>query len=90
MFATKKIQTACFLSLIMAGCGPAIKQIDVMPPEWKANPERTAIIAPVGKSTVIVTKKGNDRIFKLTLESLHLGPATVEHFDLYWITPLTK
>ena len=90
MFTAKKVAASSLMALFLSGCGQSIRQIDVMPPEWKANPERTAIVATINHSTVIVTKKGNDRIFKNILENLHLGLATVEHYDLYWVTPLSK
>lgn len=77
-----------FLCLVLAVSGCATKQLDVVPPDWKANSERTAVIGKLRDSTVIITRHGHTRDYRDVLDSLNLGPATVEQYDLYWITPL--
>ena len=82
------MRTLLCLALMIGGC--AAKQIDVTPPDWKANSERTAVIGKVHDSTVIITRHGHTRDYYAVLDGLNLGPATVEQYDLYWVTPLTK
>ena len=71
---------------VMSSC--AHKQLDVVPPGWEANTERTAVIGKVRNSAVIITRHGHTRDYYDVLDGLNLGPATVEQYDLYWITPL--
>ena len=75
-------------ALLVGGCTP--KRMDIVPPVWRPNAEHTAWIGDTSGATVIITRAGNIRVFKETLEHLHLGPASVEHFDLYLVTPLSK
>ena len=77
-----------FLAVAAVSGGCARKQIDVAPLGWKANSERTAVIGTLRDSTVIITRHGQTRDYHDVLDSLNLGPATVEQYDIYWITPL--
>ena len=79
-----------FLAVAAVSGGCAHKQFDVVPPGWKANSERTAVIGRLRDSTVIITRHGYTRDYRDVLDSLNLGPATVEQYDLYWVTPLKQ
>ena len=78
------------LVCVLVGSGCANRPVDVAPPGWEANTEKTAVIGRVRNSTIIITGHGHTRDYRDVLDSLNLGPATVDQFDLYWVTPLAK
>lgn len=74
--------------LLLTAC--AAKRIDTTPTSWKANIEKTAVIGKVGSSTVIITRRGHHNDYRDVLDELNLGPATVDQYDLYWVSPLKQ